>query len=250
MRFKLISCEIFFREMCSALLRSPHRVDVEFLPKGLHDIGQERMVARLQEVLDAVDDSEYDAILFGYGLCNNGLVGLSARNCPLVIPRAHDCITLFFGSKEKYQAYFDSNPGTYFLTSGWLERGQETGQLGAESVQERTGMNLSYDELVQQYGEDNAKYLWETLGDGLHNYAQYTYIEMGVEPDNRFEEQAREKAADKNWEFRKEAGNMRLIESLVNGEWNDEDFLTVPPGFRIVAKHDGRVVAAEPAKQQ
>jgi len=38
-RLKLISCEIFYREMCAAVARSPHLVDIEFLPKGLHDIG-------------------------------------------------------------------------------------------------------------------------------------------------------------------------------------------------------------------
>ena len=33
MRLKLISCEIFHREMCAVVARSPHRVDIEFLPK-------------------------------------------------------------------------------------------------------------------------------------------------------------------------------------------------------------------------
>ena len=106
MRLKLIACEILYRELCAAVARSVNQVDVEFLPKGLHDIGQAGMSARLTEVLAAVDESQYDAVLFGYALCSNGLVGLTARRIPLVVPRAHDCITLFLGSKERYLDYF------------------------------------------------------------------------------------------------------------------------------------------------
>ena len=42
MRLKLIACEILHRELCAAVARSVNRVDIEFLPKGLHDAGQER----------------------------------------------------------------------------------------------------------------------------------------------------------------------------------------------------------------
>ena len=70
------------------MARSINQVDVEFLPKGLHDIGQAGMSARLAEVLAAVDESQYEAVLLGYALCSNGLVGLTARNIPLVVPRA------------------------------------------------------------------------------------------------------------------------------------------------------------------
>ena len=106
MRLKLIACEIMYRELCTAVARSVNLVDVEFLPKGLHDIGQAGMSSRLAEVLAGVDETRYEAILLGYGLCSNGLVGLAARSIPLVVPRAHDCITLFLGSKERYLEYF------------------------------------------------------------------------------------------------------------------------------------------------
>jgi len=69
MRLKLTACEIFYREFCSVVARSPNTVDVEFLPKGLHDIGSEGMQARLQAALERVDDPRYEAVLLGYGLC-------------------------------------------------------------------------------------------------------------------------------------------------------------------------------------
>src|SRR5512136_2427621 len=114
MRLKLISCEIFYRELCASVARSKNQIDIEFLPKGLHDIGQDKMLPRIQAAVDAVDASRYEGILLGFGLCNNGISGLVARSIPLIVPRAHDCITLFLGSKERYREYFDSNPATYF----------------------------------------------------------------------------------------------------------------------------------------
>ena len=46
MRLKLVACEIMYRELCAAVARSVNLVDVEFLPKGLHDIGQAGMSSR------------------------------------------------------------------------------------------------------------------------------------------------------------------------------------------------------------
>ncbi|MDZ7619481.1 MAG: DUF1638 domain-containing protein, partial [Patescibacteria group bacterium] len=117
-RLKLIACEILYREFCAAVARSTHRVDLEFLPKGLHDMGAAGMNERISARLAEVDESVYDAVLLGYALCSNGLVGLTARTVPLVVPRAHDCITLFLGSKERYLEYFRAHPGVYFKTSG------------------------------------------------------------------------------------------------------------------------------------
>jgi hypothetical protein len=236
MRLKLISCEIFYREMCAVVARSKNQVDIAFLPKGLHDIGREGMLARVQEAVDSVDATQYEAILLGYALCNNGIAGLVARSIPIVIPRAHDCITVFLGSRARYTEYFNNNPGTYFQTTGWMERGTATGELMQLSISHQIGMDLSYEEMVAKYGEDNAKYLYEMLGDPLKNYGQYTFIEMGIEPDDRFEREARAKAAERGWKFDKVHGDMTLFHKLVDGDWPEADFLVVRPGWRVVAK--------------
>jgi hypothetical protein len=247
LRLKLIACEILFREFCAAVARSPNQVDLEFLPKGLHDIGQEGMTARLHEVLAAVDASDYDAVLFGYGLCSNGLVGLAAGSVRLVIPRAHDCITLFFGSKERYLDYFQSNSGVYFKTSGWIERGEDLKQLAPQSIPQKSGMAMTYEELVAKYGEDNAKFLHEQLGNMTRNYRQLTFIEMGVEPDDRFERFTRERAAELGWKFEKVQGDMGLVRRLVDGPWDDDEFLIVEPGCRVASSFDEKILKAEKA---
>jgi hypothetical protein len=242
MRLKLIACEILYRELCAAVARAVNQVDLEFLPKGLHDIGQAGMSRRLHEVLAQVDESRYEAILLGYGLCNNGLVGLTARSIPLVIPRAHDCITLFLGGKERYLDYFQANPGVYFHTTGWIERGRDTQQAGPPSIAQQCGMGQSYEELVAKYGEDNAKYLYGELGNLTRNYRKLAFIEMGLEPDDRFERLSRQQATEQGWAFERIPGDLRLIQSLVDGPWDEKRFLTVPPGGQVAASFEEGII--------
>lgn len=246
MRLRLISCEVFYREMCFALARSPHQIDLEFLPKGLHDIGSKPMRERIQERLDAVDASRYDAILLGYGLCNNGIAGLVARGVPLVVPRAHDCITLFLGNKERYLRFFSENPGVYFKTSGWIERGTPAPGFADLSIQHRTGLDLTLADLVARYGEDNGHFLFEELTRYKDRYGVLTYINMGVGPEDQFEQRARSDADDAGWGFQKVEGDISLIQRFLDGKWDEEEFLVVQPFERVVATYGDGVIAAEP----
>ncbi|MCC6728724.1 MAG: DUF1638 domain-containing protein [Chthonomonadales bacterium] len=245
MRLKLIACEVMYRELCHVVASSPNTVDAQFVPKGLHDIGAAPMSERIQALVDTVDAARYEAVLLGYALCNNGLAGLTARDVPLVLPRGHDCITLFMGSRARYARYFHENPGVYFETTGWSERGRDAGELTQLSIQRRTGMDSTYEELARKYGEDNARYLYETLCDTTRNYRQYTYIAMGVGPEAQIEARVRQEAAERGWKFERMEGDLSLIRRLVDGPWDARDFLVVPPGSRIAASYGEEIVAAE-----
>ena len=230
MRLKLISCEVLFREMCAAVARSPHQVDVEFLPMGLHDQGGQAMRARLQEAADRVDATHYEAVLLGYALCGNGVAGLESRTLPLVIPRAHDCIALIMGGRDRYRSYFENHPAVFFRSTGWLEHGQDLDQAAL---------------LIARYGEDNGRYLLEQFNGYQRNYRQLAYIATGLEPDGSFEQQAREEAARRGWQFETIQGDLRLFERLVAGEWDEADFLVVPPGWRVKPTYDGGIIDKE-----
>jgi hypothetical protein len=234
MRLKIISCEVLFREISLLAARSPNQVDVEFLPKGLHDQKSAVMLERLQQVLDAVETG-YDAVAFGYALCGNGIAGLTARSIPIVIPRGHDCITMFLGSRQRYAAYFADHPGVYFKTTGWIERGANGEQI--------FGQSFALDALVAKYGAENGRYLYDELHAYQRTYRQFTFIEMGVEADDRFERATRDEASSRGWQFEKLQGDLSLLQKLVNGDW-DDDFLVVPPGWRVAATHDERIIEA------
>lgn len=242
-RLKLIGCEILYRELCYVTAMSTNFVDIEFFPKALHDLEAQEMREKLQQKIDKISEEEdYDYILLGYGLCNNGTASIVARSTPIVIPKAHDCITLFLGSKERYMEYFQNNPGVYFLTSGWIERDVNNGELKQHSIQHKTGMDMSYEDFVEKYGEDNAAYLYETLCETTINYSQFTFIEMGIEPDDSFEKYSDKQAAERQWKIEKVKGDLSLMQRLVNGEWNEDEFLIVQPGHRISATYDEKIL--------
>jgi len=247
MRLKLISCEVLYREMCAVVARSPNEVDVEFLPKGLHDLGGPPMRKRLQDAIDHVDAEHYEAVLLGYALCGNGTAGLTARQLPLVIPRAHDCIALLMGSRERYQDYFEQNRGVYFSSTGWRERGINLEQDTLRVVRNKTGAGHTLEDLIAHYGEDNGRFLFEELNGYQKTYRQLTYIATGLEPDERFEREAKDEAAGKGWEFERVEGDLCLFERLVSGDWNEHDFLIVPPGWRVTATFDTGILDKEPS---
>ncbi len=246
-RLKAIACEVFHRELCRLAAESERTVDLEFVPKGLHDLPAGEMRARLQARVDAVDPERYAAVALAYGLCNNGLAGLRAGATPLVLPRAHDCLTLFLGSRARYRSFFEANPGTYVLTSGWIERGEADGELRDLSIQRRLGLDGDYEDWVAQYGEENAAYLRETLGaQGLAHYDGILYIAMGLATDARFERIARERAAERGWRFARAQGDLGLLRRLLDGPWDAEDFLRLGPGQRVRAVvGDVEIVGAE-----
>jgi hypothetical protein len=239
MRLLLIGCEILLRELCDAIIHSPQRIDVTFMPKGLHDLGGPEVRKQLQAAIDAVDSAEYDAITLGYGLCGNGLAGLQARKLPLVIPRAHDCITLLLGSRATFRKHFTANPGTYYRSVGWVERGQAIQQQLAGTDFHRA----SLESLIQRYGESNGRYLYEEYRRYEQSYNRLAYIENGLEPDAGSIASARTEASEKNWSFEIIPGELTLFRRLLSGAW-DENFLIVPPGYRTEVSYDEDVIKA------
>jgi hypothetical protein len=247
-RLKIVACDVFLKELSSVVARSSHTIEMEWLPKRLHEEGGTAMRERLQQAIDATAAS-HEAILLAYGLCNNGLVGLAAPAMPLVALRAHDCITAFLGSRERYARYFAEYPGTYFLTTGWMEGAQAAG--GALMLPTQVGgIPLDHDTLAARYGEDNARFLLQELGDPTRHYRRLAFIRTGTDPRNLHAQAAEHAAARRGWAYESIEGRLDLLDRLVNGPWEtDEDFLVVPPGRKIAASHDERVLGLAEAER-
>ncbi len=237
MRLKLIACEVFTREVCLAAAKTPHIVDIEFTSKGAHE-ESEYLKEIIQKKIDDAEKSEvdYDAILLGFGLCGNSILGIKSEEIPLIVPRAHDCCTIFLGEKEKFEEYFGNRLSAEWTSPGYMERGDNV--LREEELEDTLGRSKSYKELVEQYGEDNAKYVWEKLHPENNAADNLIYIEIEEFADLGYLEEAQKEAEKEGKELEKIPGNMRLIKKMIFGEWEEQDFLTVKPGEEIKAKYD------------
>ncbi|HEY9078325.1 MAG TPA: DUF1638 domain-containing protein [Anaerolineaceae bacterium] len=236
MKIKCLTCEALVRLVYHYAAQSPHMIDVSIFRLGLHNQPDD-LRTRLQHAIDLAsvpeDGISYQAIVLAYGLCGRATDGLVARSIPLVIPRAHDCITLFLGSRQKYLEQHENNPGTYWYALDYIERGRSSGvrvSLGAESS--APDMQTVYEEYVKKYGQDNADYLMEVMGAWQSYYRRAALINLGIGDISSVESIAREEAAHRNWTFEQINGDPILIQRLLNGDWNT-DFLIVQPGERI-----------------
>lgn len=240
MRLFCLSCEVLARPVYLCAARSPHIVDIELFAKGLHNEPAD-LRARLQARIDQLSGAAYDAILMGYGLCGQATAGLIARDKPLVIPRAHDCITLFLGSRERYQYQFNNFPGTYWYAHDYIERSD--GSSGALSLGSgsTTGLDKTYEEYVAKFGVDNADYLMEVLGAWQQHYKRAAYIELGVADGSVVEGTAQAEAERRGWVFDRVAGDLVLIRRLLEGDW-DGDVLVVQPGQQVGMTYDEGVI--------
>lgn len=228
---KVIACQVLWREFSYYAALSQRVFHLEFLKQGLHNT-PDRLRDEVQAAIDKCD-REFDAILVGYGLCSNGIQGIKARDTRLVIPRAHDCITLLLGSKERYREYFDSHPGTYWYSPGWIDTNTQPG----EDRYQRT-----FQAYVEKYGEDNAKYLMVAEQGWLKEYSNAAYVDLGFGNNQVFKDYTKQCAKSMNWNYDELAGDASLLTNLLEGNWTEEDFLVVEPGQQVEASHDNGIL--------
>ncbi|MDW8320289.1 MAG: DUF1638 domain-containing protein [Armatimonadota bacterium] len=246
MLLKLIACEVLTREVCRYVADSPHTVDLEFTPKGAHD-NADHLRTIIQSRIDEAERSvrQYEAILLGYGLCGNSTLNLTARKTRLVIPRAHDCCTLFLGSRQKFKEHFADAPSTPFSAVGYMER--DGAYKRESSLNSAAGLYATLEEYIAQYGEENGRYIFETLHASI-KAAEGNRVVFIEQPETRhlnYLQRCCLLAQQEGKELVVLEGSGRLLRKLVYGEW-DEEFLIVEPGQRIVGVYDwDEVVRAE-----
>lgn len=228
MRIKCFSCEVLARIVYHCASRSPHTVDVEFLERGLHEKPAD-LNAILQQKVDSLDPNIYDAIVLAYGCCGKSTVGLKAWKIPIVIPRAHDCITLFLGDRKKNQVEFEKYPGTYWFVQDYFERTSEQGSFKGIGAANDIDREKAYAEYVEKYGKDNADFLMETLGNWQNHYQRAAFIDHGLSDGSHIEMLARKEADTYHWLFEKFMADFTLVHKLLNAEW-DGDFQVIQPG--------------------
>ncbi|MFI5355729.1 MAG: DUF1638 domain-containing protein [Opitutales bacterium] len=237
MHLKLISCNVFQREASWCIARSPHVIDVEYTELGEH-VRSNGLRALIQGRIDATEAAgkAYDAILLLFGLCGNATVGLQARRTPLVMPRAHDCCTILLGSRARFVEHFGAAPSTPFSSAGYLERGDyflRTNDDGTSTVERGD----SFRALVEKYGEEDARFIWAEMHPEPPD-EKAVFIDLPQTSHLGYAEQFQAKAAAAGKQAVHLPGDIRLVAQLLNGEWNPQEYLTVPPARTIEGVYD------------
>ncbi|VFQ42824.1 DUF1638 domain-containing protein [Desulfoluna butyratoxydans] len=226
-----IGCSVMKEEATRLASLSRHLTTLSFIDMGLHDTPK-RLHESIQEAVDSVDASQ-DVILLGYGLCSKGLEGIRAGELPLVVARAHDCVTLFLGSAERYRRHFSRHPDTYWYMPGSVEGGEVRGpERHARLIRDYT----------EKYGEKKARLLADLDRQSVAHYRRAAFVDLGMGDSAKARQKTQEAAQWQGWEYEEIPGDKGLLSDLLNGPWDRERFLVVKPGQVIVPVYDDTTI--------
>ncbi len=203
---RIIACATVAEELRLMGVREDELRELEF---GLH-VHPEKLRETLQREIDAVPGN--GDIILGYGLCSNAVVGLSSRTHRIIIPRVDDCIALFLGSRREHLRRLHEEPGTYFLTKGWIKAAE---------------LPISdYLRMVEKYGEEKALRVTRLM---MANYKRVVLINTGNYLLEEFRAAAKSMADTLELNYEEIPGSNRMLRTMLDGNW-DSEYVIVEPG--------------------
>lgn len=216
----MLACEVF-RVPLEGRLPPMMQARMRYLDYGLHQTPR-KLAQTLQTQIGALDHPSL--VVLAYGLCGNGLHGLKAGPHTLLVPRMDDCIAMFLGSYAAYRALSAEEPGTYYLTRGWLEAGSDP--------------LAEFGRLQRRYGETKAQWIMDQQ---FQHYRRLVFVAQDAADLLRYEPRAREVAAYcTRWGMRLELRTgspdflnlfAQAIAAAAAGlPLPSDDFLLIPPG--------------------
>ncbi len=209
-RTLVLACATVLEEILPLLPEGMSYLELDF---GLH-LRPQNLKQALQDAIDEASQ-EADTILLGYGLCSMAVAGLKANNCTLVVPKVDDCIAIFLGSRDAYTAQAAKEPGTYYLTKGWIE-------VSDTLLDE-------YERMAERYGVAKAERI---MGLMLKNYTRMVYIDTGHQDQGQYQDYARMVADKFQLRYEEIEGADTIVRKLIQGPW-DDDFVVAEPGQTI-----------------
>ena len=191
----------------------PSSIECIVIEPGLH-LRPNRLRSILQSTIDKIT-AHTETVILGYGLCSMGVIGLKARSSTLIIPRMDDCIAMFLGSQSVYKEVLDQEPGTYFLSKGWIDG-------GITIIDELERME-------ERYGRNRAERIVKRM---LQNYRRLAFIDMGYKDFDKYQEFSRTAAKRLKLEYQDIKGTPEFLRKICNGPW-DHEFVVVPPAHVV-----------------
>jgi len=207
----VIACRVMKPEM-DALATERPGVEICYLDQNMHE-KPDQMPAVIQTEIDKVEPYAGQIVL-GYGLCANGIVGVKAPRQGLIIPRVHDCIALFIGSRKGYDEIFRQHPGTYYLTPGWVEERKDP--LGY--------MESTY---LPKMGREKAEW---GIREELKNYTRIVMIDTKSADMASLRKIAKENARFLDKQYVEITGKPDFFRRILSGPYPDADFIHLKTG--------------------
>lgn len=211
----VIACAVLKLELEKVIGNLP--IDLYLLEQGLHNTPK-FMPERISEKVAEVAVTKPEQIILGYGLCSNGVLGVGGGDNPLVIPRCHDCISLLLGSVERYNEVFHQNPGTYYLSAGWVA--EKDDPLGC--VENRYAPRLGSIEKAMKFMKME-----------LENYTHICYIDNGLGDQDLLKARAHENCRAFNLEYKELPGSLEFFEKLIADPADGPEFIRLAPGQEL-----------------
>ncbi|GAB4271595.1 MAG: hypothetical protein Kow0092_26410 [Deferrisomatales bacterium] len=210
----VIACRIFEPEL-ESIRPADGAVEVRYLDQSLHRVPAD-MPRAVQEQVEAAAPYASEIVL-AYGLCSNGIVGVRAGPQGLRVPRVHDCIALFLGSRAAYERSFRERPGTYYLTPGWV-------------AEKKDPIGVMEGEYTERVGRETAEW---AIREELKHYTHIALIDTGAVDLAPLRDRARENARFLEKAYVEIPGRLDYLRGIVAGPYDDADFLFVKPGETI-----------------
>lgn len=225
MKLALISCMIFSREVNYLIAKSDNIIHSFWLEKNLHDYPDElqtniQYTINLIEALNErnIENKQFDAIVLGYGLCSNGILGLTSKTLPIIAPKCVDCMALFLGSNQKYTYLTHTYKQISWYNKAWIEN----------SFVPSTETYEVDDDLNPNALQSIDDILFAEL-EALNNKQYAVFIKSKIFDDSELQAFIEKTAKFFKWEFIKVDGDMSYFRALLSGKWDDRLFLTCPP---------------------
>ena len=235
-RIAVLACDVLQDEIALHAADATHIVETRYFEICLHD-RPDQLRAILAENLAAMDArSDIDAVVLVYGLCGRGTIGLRPLHHRMVSPRAHECITLFMGSKEAYSDHQHRCPTCYYYTPGWNRARRVPGPEMFETLRQ---------DFATRFDEEDVEFLLESQHEQLAMHDTATYIDLGTNTANDEAVYASKCATFMGWKFERQQGDPTLLKDLLWGNWDPDRFLILEPGEQLGQATDESIMRAE-----
>lgn len=205
----VIACQVLKDELNLVMKETGCTYPVIWVDSDYH-INPDKLREKLQEEINAL--SEVDNILFAYGCCGNGLVGLKATTANLIIPKIEDCISLLLSQPDQEPQRVKE---TYFLTQGWLDSSRN--------------IVSEYSYSLKRYGAQRTQKIYALL---LKYYRYLAFIDTGAYNVQESMEKAHQFAQAVNLQLDVIQGSTWLLKKLLTGP-HDANFCLVKKGDTV-----------------